>query len=227
MHNRNMNEQDKELLRERLKERRLFLNMTYQLLAEQTGISKSTLQRYEAGGIQNLPLDKLFVLSEALEVTPDYFFNLDKDYSSKYSFEKTLGPEERKAHRSKIQGFEERALTRITPLLIAQGYKVAQKERGTLGDIVAEKGREIWHLDFLFLSDVNSYPAGLGIGRQQLLMRFGKIAVFEQPITKYSIVIDRHVIAEEIAKTYNPRHIDITVSIIVLTEDGFEEYKLN
>ena len=57
-----MNNQDKKILQSRLKERRLFLNMTYQDLADKTGISKSTLQRYETGGIQNLPYDKIFAL---------------------------------------------------------------------------------------------------------------------------------------------------------------------
>ena len=61
-----MNNQDKKILQSRLKERRLFLNMTYQDLADKTGISKSTLQRYETGGIQNLPYDKIFAISEAL-----------------------------------------------------------------------------------------------------------------------------------------------------------------
>ena len=73
-----MNDKEKEILRKRLKERRNFLNLTYKQLSEKTGISKSTLQRYENGGIKNLPYDKIFILSQALEVTPEYFTNLSK-----------------------------------------------------------------------------------------------------------------------------------------------------
>ena len=71
-----MSKADQEILRRRLKERRLFLNMTYQDLADKTGISKSSLQRYETGSIKNIPYDKMFTLSEALEVSPEYFTNL-------------------------------------------------------------------------------------------------------------------------------------------------------
>jgi transcriptional regulator with XRE-family HTH domain len=41
-----MSNVDQEILRRRLKKRRQFLNMTYQDLAEKTGISKSSVQRY-------------------------------------------------------------------------------------------------------------------------------------------------------------------------------------
>ena len=54
----------------RIKTRRLELGMSYQDLANKTGMSKSTLQRYEAGAIQNIPLDKLDVLSDALQIDP-------------------------------------------------------------------------------------------------------------------------------------------------------------
>ena len=54
---------------ERIKQRRKELGMSYQELADLTGISKSTLQRYETGSIKNIPLDKLDVLAEGLNTT--------------------------------------------------------------------------------------------------------------------------------------------------------------
>ncbi|OEF96162.1 hypothetical protein BHF68_10270 [Desulfuribacillus alkaliarsenatis] len=48
------------------------LNLSYQDLAEKTGISKSTLQRYETGAIKSLGVDKLEILAEALKTTPAY-----------------------------------------------------------------------------------------------------------------------------------------------------------
>lgn len=33
--------------------------MSYQILSDKVGISKSTLQRYETGYIKNIPVDKL------------------------------------------------------------------------------------------------------------------------------------------------------------------------
>lgn len=56
----------------RIKQRRIELHMSYQDLANKTGLSKSTLQRYETGTIKNMPLDKLEDLSKALNVKPSY-----------------------------------------------------------------------------------------------------------------------------------------------------------
>ena len=41
----------------RIKSRRESLDLSFQQLADLTGMSKSTLQRYETGGIKNMPLD--------------------------------------------------------------------------------------------------------------------------------------------------------------------------
>ncbi|MDF2854651.1 MAG: Transcriptional regulator, HTH-type [Neobacillus sp.] len=226
MNNKEMSEQDKKILQSRLKERRLFLNMTYQDLADKTGISKSTLQRYETGGIQNLPYDKIFALSEALDVRPEYFTDLTKDYTAQPVFENTLFPQSNRAeYLDHIKEFERKVLEKITPSLILKGYKVEQKDRGSIGDLVATKGSEIWHLDFLFIRDVNNYPTGMGMQRQQFLMRLGRLAVYDKPITKYSIVMDRRILAEQMIDRFKPVHLDIEISIIVLTNDGFNEFK--
>ena len=56
----------------KIKKRREELGMSYQMLSEKTGISKSSLQRYETGSIKNMPLDKIEVISKALDTTPAY-----------------------------------------------------------------------------------------------------------------------------------------------------------
>ena len=219
-----MTNQDKKILQNRLKERRLFLNMTYQDLADKTGISKSTLQRYETGGIQNLPYDKIFTLSEALEVRPEYFTDLTKDYTARSVSQNALSSQnDRSEYLELIKEFEKKAIEKITPSLISKGYKVEQKDRGSLGDLVAIKGTETWHLDFLFIRDVNKYPPGMGMQRHQLLMRFGRLAVYDKPITKYSIVMDHYILAEQLIDKFKPVHLDIEISFIILTNDGFNE----
>lgn len=60
----------------RLHQRRTELSLSLQQLAERTGMSRSTLQRYETGGIRNLPVDKLRVLSDALQTTPEWLMGL-------------------------------------------------------------------------------------------------------------------------------------------------------
>lgn len=66
---------------ERIKTRREELGLSFQQLAELTDMSKSTLQRYETGGIKNIPLDKLDVLSKALSTTPEWILGWDRKVS--------------------------------------------------------------------------------------------------------------------------------------------------
>ncbi|MBP5605310.1 MAG: helix-turn-helix domain-containing protein [Ruminiclostridium sp.] len=56
----------------RIKKRRTELGLSYQELAAITGISKSTLQRYETGSIKSIPLDKLGPLAMGLKTTVMY-----------------------------------------------------------------------------------------------------------------------------------------------------------
>lgn len=62
---------------ERIKSRRQELGYSFQDLAKLTGMSKSTLQRYETGAIKNIPLDKLKVLASALKVAPEWIMGWD------------------------------------------------------------------------------------------------------------------------------------------------------
>ncbi len=66
-----------DLIVERIKNRRKELGYSYQVLADKTNMSKSTLQRYETGAIKNIPLDKLEVLANALEISPTYLLGIE------------------------------------------------------------------------------------------------------------------------------------------------------
>lgn len=67
----NYEEAEREIA-QRLRARRTELGYSYQTLAELTGMSKSSLQRYETGGIMNIPLSRLETLTNALGVSPDW-----------------------------------------------------------------------------------------------------------------------------------------------------------
>lgn len=54
----------------RIKNKREELGFSFQDLSDITGISKSTLQRYETGYIKNIPMDKFEILSKALGIHP-------------------------------------------------------------------------------------------------------------------------------------------------------------
>ena len=64
---------------QRMKQRRLELGYSYQDLANLTGMSKSTLQRYETGAISNLPLHRLRTIATALNVDPEWLLGWKKD----------------------------------------------------------------------------------------------------------------------------------------------------
>ncbi|MDF3001041.1 MAG: hypothetical protein K0Q48_1160 [Bacillota bacterium] len=68
---------------ERIKSRRIELEYSFQDLADLTGMSKSTLQRYETGGIKNIPLDKLKTLARALNVSPEWIMGWERNAEKK------------------------------------------------------------------------------------------------------------------------------------------------
>lgn len=67
-----MNDNELNELIERIRNRRLDLNYSYEDLSNLTGISKSTLQRYETGYIKKVPVQQIQILAKALGVTPSY-----------------------------------------------------------------------------------------------------------------------------------------------------------
>lgn len=224
MPNKSLTDQEVQELRKRLRARRLFLDLTYQELAEKTGMSKSTLQRYETGGIKNLPYSKIPILSEALGVPTNYFTDLSQDYTSS----DTIIVENIKlGNRSELidraRKFEEEAIARITPKLIQQGYNVEKQPHGSLGDIVAVKGKEVWHIDFKFTSDLEKHPVGSGRTYQEFIFRLGRLAIYQGHVTKYSILPNMRVIGEQMIQRYKPKHLDIDMSVLFLTNNGYEE----
>lgn len=57
---------------QRMSSRRKELKLSVEELAQRLGKSRATVYRYENGDIENLPLDLLKPIAEALEVSPSY-----------------------------------------------------------------------------------------------------------------------------------------------------------
>lgn len=53
-------------------------NTTYIELAQRTGISKSALQRYATGETEKIPLDRLELIAQALDVSAAYLMGWDE-----------------------------------------------------------------------------------------------------------------------------------------------------
>lgn len=63
---------------ERIKQRRLELHMSAGELGSLIGKNRATVYRYESGDIENISLDMLDPLAEALDVTPEYLMGWSK-----------------------------------------------------------------------------------------------------------------------------------------------------
>ena len=59
----------------RIKQRRLELDLPMQYVADQMGVNKSTVQRYESGTIDNTKKMVLEGLSRVLDVTPEWLLS--------------------------------------------------------------------------------------------------------------------------------------------------------
>lgn len=67
---------------ERIKERRQYLGMSVDELADKLGKNRATIYRYESAEIENLPLNILEPLAKVLDVTPSYLMGWDNATSA-------------------------------------------------------------------------------------------------------------------------------------------------
>ena len=63
---------------DRIKNRRKYLRMSADELAKRLGKDRSTIYRYEKGDIENLPLDILEPIADALGTTPQYLMGWEE-----------------------------------------------------------------------------------------------------------------------------------------------------
>lgn len=63
---------------DRIKDRRKYLGMSADELGKRLGKDRSTIYRYEKGDIENLPLDILEPIADALGTTPQYLMGWEQ-----------------------------------------------------------------------------------------------------------------------------------------------------
>lgn len=61
----------------RIRKQRIGLGISLQELSRRTGLNKSTLQRYETGQIDKLPLERAHLIAKGLETSVEYILGLD------------------------------------------------------------------------------------------------------------------------------------------------------
>lgn len=66
-------------MNQRIKERRLALNMTQEELAHKLGMQKSAIAKYESGRVENIKRSVLAKMAELLEYSPAYLMGWDDE----------------------------------------------------------------------------------------------------------------------------------------------------
>ena len=65
-------------LGQKLKARRLELNLTQKEVAEKVGVATQTIFKYENEIVTNMPLDRLELLANVLDLSPSYLMGWEK-----------------------------------------------------------------------------------------------------------------------------------------------------
>ena len=135
----------KELIN-KIKTRRQELGLSYQELSDLTGISKSTLQRYETGFIKKVPITQIEIIAKALNVSPGYLMGWtdeNKDTTLTYRDERQIAADLEKmladldsqntmaAMGGTVEDDEDRELLRASLLATMRLAKKIAKEKYT------------------------------------------------------------------------------------------------
>lgn len=89
---------------ERLKARRKELGLSAEKVAEKLGLSPSTIYRYENGEINQMGIDKLGPIAEAVRTTPAYLMGWEDDPENKRSSLPSNSIPYNSAHKAPILG---------------------------------------------------------------------------------------------------------------------------
>ena len=123
-----------------ISERRKALGLSYQKLADLTGLSKSTVQRYETGAIKNLPVEKLPLLAKALNTSPSYLMGWPE---IDYSFPPDLSHDLIEEEFAKL-------LIKAEPFLTHCGFKTAKLDNNKLQELSTELINHLKLLSFKY-----------------------------------------------------------------------------
>ena len=83
--------------------RRKELGLTLEEIGNATGVSKSTVKKWENGFIANMRRDRIEKLAKILQISPITLLGIDDDYIETHEFLKTLDDPEYTSHQVKEQ----------------------------------------------------------------------------------------------------------------------------
>jgi len=155
-------------------------------------------------------------------VPTSYFTDLEQDYTTTNETYDRNSPEARHDMMRQGREFEKLTIEHISPVLLQQGYKVELEPRGSLGDIVATKSKETWHIDVMYIRD-SVDPKYYSSSFHNFYMRMGRLVTYNGPVTKYSVLINLESAATELIEKFSLKHLNLDVSVLFLTDNGYEE----
>lgn len=207
---------------EYLKQLRKEKSISQRELAEKSGVSNAEISRIETGGRQKISPDVLRAIAPILEVPYEELMDKAGYISTNASFM----IEHREA--------EERFIELVTPKLIMDGWGVEYTRRGpAIGDIVAKKGKEEWHIDYRYfrMREDNDRHFRYDMRVRETIWRtYGRLAIYDKnDITKYTIVVSDEKVYEIVLK-YPPKLLRLKVTAMLIDlEEGkiVEEQILN
>lgn len=92
---------------ERLKQRRKEVEISVEDLAKYIGKNRATIYRYEKGDIENIPIDLLNPLAEALQTTPQYLMGWEQSTNRSTKHGITFGDAIRRLRMANRMNLEE------------------------------------------------------------------------------------------------------------------------
>jgi len=94
-----------DLLRKRLKECRIWKDLTLLEVANMLGVKEATVQRYESGEIKNIKHDTIAQLAEIYDVSPAYLMGWQEEKEKSPSIEELIeGDEQMQSICQKLYG---------------------------------------------------------------------------------------------------------------------------
>lgn len=102
---------------DRIKARRIEMKMSVEELGKKLGKNRTTVYRYETGYIENLPIDILQPIADALNTTPQYLMGwVEEKTEKKQSAESELSMKKREFIK-RVEGMSDAQLERLEQIL--------------------------------------------------------------------------------------------------------------
>lgn len=206
---------------EYLKQLREERSISQRALAEKSGISNAEISRIETGNRQNPSPDVLRQLAQALDIPHEILMEKAGYIGKQTDF----------IYEGRHQ--EEKFISIVIPKLVIQGWGIEQRTRRDLGDIVAKKGEQEWHINYVYIrnraDDDKHFRIDMQV-RRMLQIAYGRLAMYkESPITEFTLAVN-NLKAYEIILKNPPLNLNIKVSAMYVDFEKEEityDYQFN